>query len=179
MSEPLLPTTRWQGHSRLLGKENGTLSPSAEWCLLPVLLVTALVQRKWLKRQPGWREVTDGVFFGRKVTSAEANELAKDGNLAVLDLTAESNAPVAFREHAHYHNLPLLDLVPLKPEHISAAIQILREQRARGRRVYLHCQLGLQRSALIAAHWLVDCGSAADIEEAKSKVRAIEPAVVI
>ncbi|MBL9144640.1 MAG: dual specificity protein phosphatase family protein [Verrucomicrobiaceae bacterium] len=167
------------GHSRLLGKENGTLSPSAEWCLLPVLLVTALVQRQWLQRQPGWREVTDGVFFGRKVTSAEASELTKDGSLAVLDLTAESNAPVAFREHAHYYNLPLLDLVPLKPEHITTAIQIIREQRAAGRRVYLHCQLGLQRSALIAAHWLWHEGKVTALEEAVEQVRSIEPTVVI
>jgi dolichol kinase len=44
------------GLSRLLGKENGTLSPSAEWCLLPVILGTAWVQRKWLKHQPARRE---------------------------------------------------------------------------------------------------------------------------
>jgi hypothetical protein len=31
------------GLSRLLGKENGTLSPSAEWCLLPALLGTKLM----------------------------------------------------------------------------------------------------------------------------------------
>lgn len=167
------------GHSRLLGKENGTLSPSAEWCLLPVLLATKLVQRKWLQRQPGWHEVTDSVLFGRKVTKAEAETLAQDGNLAVLDLTAESTAPVAFREHARYHSLPLLDLVPLQPEHITAALNTIREQRAAGRRVYLHCQLGLQRSALIAAHWLVECGRAKDLDDARHQVRALEPAVVV
>lgn len=167
------------GESRLLGKENGTLSPSAEWCLLPVLLVTKLVQRKWLRREPGWHEVAEGVFFGRRVTNAEADALAREGNLAVLDLTAESNAPAPFREHAHYQNLPLLDLVPLKPEHVSAALKIIREQRSAGRRVYLHCQLGLQRSALIAAHWLVESGLVRDLEEARARVRAIEPAVVI
>ena len=167
------------GHSRLLGKENGTLSPSAEWCLLPVLLATKLVQRKWLQRQPGWHEVTNGVLFGRKVTNAEAETLAQDGNLAVLDLTAESTAPVAFREHACYHSLPLLDLVPLQPEHITAALSTIREQRAAGRRVYLHCQLGLQRSALIAAHWLVEYGKAKDLDDARQQVRALEPAVVV
>lgn len=167
------------GLPRLLGKENGTLSPAAEWCLLPVLLMTRVVQGKWLRRQPGWREVSPGVFFGRKVTLAEAESLAQGGDLAVLDLTAESNAPTAFREQAQYHNLPLLDLVPLTPVHIAAALQILREQRAAGRRVYLHCQLGLQRSAMIAAHWLVDCGAADSLEAARAKVRAIEPAAVI
>ncbi len=43
----------------------------------------------------------------------------------------------------------------------------------------MHCQLGLQRSALIAAHWLVENGAAADLEAAKHKIRALEPSVVI
>ncbi len=167
------------GLSRLLGKENGTLSPSAEWCLLPVLIGTAQIQKKWLRRCPGWHEVTPGVFFGRKVTKREAAALAQGGDLAVIDLTAESNAPVAFREHAHYHNLPLLDLVPLQPEHIRAALNLMREQRDAGRRVFLHCQLGLQRSALIAAHWLLETGATDDLEEAKHKIRALEPQVVL
>lgn len=167
------------GLSRLLGKENGTLSPSAEWCLLPVLIATKFIQRKWLARQPGWHEITPGVFFGRKVTAREAASLATNGDLAVIDLTAESNAPVAFREHAHYFNLPLLDLVPLKPEHITTALELIQQQRSAGRRVFLHCQLGLQRSALIAAHWLVETGADRDIEVAKAQIRKIQPLVVI
>lgn len=166
------------GLSRLLGKENGTLSPSAEWCMMPVLLVTHWYQRRWLKRVPGWHEIADGVLFGRKVTSQEAQQLASTGNLAVLDLTAESNAPVTFREVASYHNLPLLDLVPLQPEHIQQALTIIRKERAAGRRIYLHCQLGLQRSALIAAHWLVDSDAAKNLEEAKALVSKAEPLVV-
>lgn len=165
------------GLSRLLGKENGTLSPSAEWCLLPVLIATAQIQRKWLQRQPGWHEVAPDVLFGRKVTAKEARGLV--GHLAVLDLTAESNAPTAFREHAHYQNLPLLDLVPLKPEHIATALDFIREQRGMGRRVFIHCQLGLQRSALIAAHWLVESRAAKDLDEARQIIRRLEPRVVI
>ncbi len=167
------------GLSRLLGKENGTLSPSAEWCLLPVLLVRGWVQRRWLKRQPGWHELTPGVYFGRRVTRQEAAVLAQGGDLAVIDLTAESNAPAAFREQTLYQNLPLLDLVPLQRRHIDEVLRLVRAHRAAGRRVYLHCQLGLQRSALIAAHWLVASGAARGLAEAKTRVRELEPAVVI
>lgn len=166
------------GLSRLLGKENGTLSPSAEWCLLPVILGTAWVQRKWLKCQPAWREVSPGVLFGRKLTGKEAETLVSQGPLSVIDLTAESNAPVAFRERAHYHNLPLLDLVPLQPEHIRAVLDLMRQEQAQGRRVFLHCQLGLQRSALIAAHWLAETETIS-LEAAVRRIREIEPRVVI
>lgn len=171
------------GLSRLLGKENGTLSPSAEWCLLPILLVRGWVQKKWLKRKPGWCAVTPGVCFGRRVTGKEAVAMVAAGTaeppLAVLDLTAETNAPTAFRENAFYLNLPLLDLVPLKAEQIAIAIEYIRGQRAEGRRVFVHCQLGLQRSALIVAHWIREEGEGCELEEAVRRVRALEPGVVI
>ncbi len=166
------------GSSRLLGKENGTLSPAAEWCTLPVMFGAWLVQRRWLKRQPAYREITPGVFFGRKPSAREAAELVRGGPLAVLDLTAEGNAPVAFREHSHYLNLPLLDLVPPRPEDIEKALDFIHEQQPQ-RRVLIHCQLGLQRSATIAAHWLVASGRAENPAAAKSALRQIDPALVL
>ena len=167
------------GRSRLLGKENGALSPGAEWCLLPVLLTARCYQRRWLRRTPAWRELGPGLLWGRQLSASEAAPLIEEGNLAVLNLTAESNAPAAFRERAAYHNLPLLDLVPLRDEHIGAALAIVRAERCAGRRVYLHCQLGLQRSALIAAHWLVETGAASDLEAALDEIRRQEPLTVL
>lgn len=166
------------GLSRLLGKENGTLSPSAEWCLLPLLLATWLIQRRWLKRQPGWREITPGVFFGRSLTAREAATMAAGSPLAVLDLTAESNAPTFFREHTHYLNLPLLDLVPPLPADVARCVDFIREHQAQ-RRVFIHCQLGLQRSATVVAHWIVASGSAETLADAKAAVRSLDPVVVI
>jgi len=166
------------GLSRLLGKENGTLSPSAEWCLLPVLLVTRFYQRRWLRREPAWCEITPGVFFGRKLTPREAEGLLASGPLAVLDLTAESNAATILRERAHYRSLPLLDLVKPADADIAKALAFIRDQQAQGR-VYVHCQLGLQRSALIVAHWLVESGGACDLEKAKSIVHNRVPQVVL
>jgi hypothetical protein len=166
------------GRSRFLGKENGTLSPSAEWCLLPVLLGAKFIQRRWLKRLPAWRELTPGVIFGRKLSAGEAAALVADSPLAVLDLTAESNAPAAFRERACYHNLPLLDLVEPSENDIAAALSYIREQQPQ-RRVFIHCQLGLQRSAVIAAHWLMAAGAAEDLQEARLKIHELEPTVVI
>jgi len=166
------------GSSRLLGKENGTISPAAEWCMLPVMLGAWLVQRRWLKRQPAFREITPGVFFGRKLSEHEAAGLVLEGPLAVLDLTAEANAPVAFREYTLYFNLPLLDLVPLRAEDIGRALDFIREQQPQ-RRVLIHCQLGLQRSATIAEHWQVASGRAENLESAKSALRRMDPALVL
>jgi hypothetical protein len=167
------------GWARVLGKENGTLSPSAEWCLLPVVVVTWLYQRRWLKRDPGWCEITPGVFFGRKLAVREAKALLEKGPLAVLDLTAESNAPTVFRERAWYRSLPLLDLVKPADVDVAKAVAFIREQRLAERRVYVHCQLGLQRSALVVAHWLVENGGARDLAGAKAIVHTRVPEVVL
>lgn len=167
------------GRSSVLGKQNGCLSPSSEWCLLPYLAVAWLYQRKWLKAQPGWREISPGVFFGRKPSSREAAGLIAPGDLAILDLTAESNAPTAFRENGAYFNLPLLDLVPPAPGHIELALEFIDVQTQVGRRVYIQCQLGLQRSATIAAHWLVKAGHEKDLPAAIAAIRAAHPGVVL
>lgn len=165
------------GNPRLFGKENGTVSPSAEWCLLPVTITRLLVQWRWLRRKPAWHEVTPGVFLGRITTGREARELLTGGPLAVLDLTAESNAPAPFRGHAEYRSLPLLDLVPPTEDDIQRALGFLREHAPR-QRVFLHCQLGLQRSATIAARWMVDCGAAESLHEAESKLLGLNPEIV-
>ncbi|MCW1922614.1 dual specificity protein phosphatase family protein [Luteolibacter arcticus] len=166
------------GLSRVLGKENGTLSPAAEWCLMPVLLVAGIYQRRWLRREPAWCEIAPGVMFGRKLTGREAKGLLAGGPLAVLDLTAESNAPTVFREQALYRSLPLLDLVKPADADIAKAIAFIREQQPQ-RRVYVHCQLGLQRSALIIAHWLLESGGAGDIDGAKALVRTRLPEAIL
>jgi protein-tyrosine phosphatase len=45
--------------------------------------------------------------------------------------------------------------------------------------VYVHCQLGLQRSALILAHWLVESGGAGDLERAKAMICTQVPEAVL
>ena len=45
--------------------------------------------------------------------------------------------------------------------------------------VFRRSTQSLQRSALIAAHWLVAGGAAASLEDAKERIRVLEPLVVI
>jgi len=167
------------GRSSILGKQNGCLSPSSEWCLLPVLFGTWLYQRKWLTSHPAWFEASPGVIFGRKPSAREAAELTSTKPFSVLDLTAESNAPTPLRENARYFNLPLLDLVPPSQDHIGIALDFIRTERALGRNVFIHCQLGLQRSATIAAHWRVSAGADPDLKSATLSLRKINPAIVL
>lgn len=168
------------GLGRILGKENGCFSPAAESCLLPVFFVRWLVQRHWLRGEPAWHEISDGVYFGRKLSEREAKRIIKidSRELAVLDLTAESNATAIFRENTHYENLPLLDLIPPSAEQIEAALAFISAQKSHGRRVYVHCQLGFQRSARVAANFLHSTGEAEDLLAAQEKIRQVKPSVI-
>lgn len=167
------------GRTSILGKQNGCLSPSSEWCLLPVLSIAWIYQRKWLIAQPAFYEISTGILFGRKPSTQEAAALASSHRLAVLDLTAESNAPPVFREKTAYFNLPLLDLVPPSPDKIQVALEFINTQRSQGRTVFIHCQLGLQRSATIAAHWLVESGNEPDLNAAITELRTLNPILKI
>lgn len=161
--------------ARMLGKENGTLSPAAEWCLLPWLLIAEAVQRRHLKG-PCAREVAPGLLLGRRHTNKEAAALTARGPLAVLDLRAEGNAPPAFREKAIYCNLPWLDLVPPTEAALQEALQFIRAHHP-GRTVLIHCQLGLFRSAAVTAAWLVESGIVPDRTAAIEHLRRIDPRV--
>lgn len=132
------------------------------------------MQQRWRRHAPAWIEITSGVRFGRRPTAREAAALVAEGPLAVLDLTAERTAPPAFREQAVYHNLPLLDLVPPSPETLDAAVEFIRRHH-RERRVLIHCELGLQRSARVAERWLVVTGRHHDETEARAWLRTLAP----
>lgn len=160
---------------RMLGKENGTLSPAAEWCLLPWVLAAKAVQHRYLQG-PASREIAPGLLLGRRHTQSEAKELVSHTPLAVLDLTAEGNAPHAFREHAVYFNLPLLDLVPIDARTLHEALEFIRKHSAT-RTVLVHCQLGLLRSASVVAAWLVESGITPNLQAASEHIRDLDPRV--
>ena len=127
---------------------------------------------------PAAREIKPGLLLGRRHTQREAASLAASGSLAVLDLTAEGNAPHAFRERAVYQNLPLLDLVPMSSEALSEAMEFIRAHHET-HTVLVHCQLGLYRSASVAAAWLVEAGAVLDYAAAVEHIRKVDPRVKI
>jgi hypothetical protein len=161
----------------ILGKENGTLSPSAEWCLLPVMLVTGFIQRRYLRRLPPPVEIMPGIHFGRRLTKSEARALVASGPVAVLDLTAESNASPVLREQAHYCSIPLLDLVPPDAGSREQALAFIRTHHGQ-RPVFIHCQLGLLRSASITAAWLVESGTATNEADAFRRILSLQPEAI-
>ena len=156
-------------------KQHGCLSAAIEWALLPWILIGMAVRSRWRKGPP-YAELPGNVLFGRRLTSREAAEAIRGGVAAVLDLAAESNEARPFLERTTYRQLSVLDITAPSPAAMEEAVGFLREHSARGR-VYVHCELGLSRSAAIAVAWLIANETAENVEEAIERVRVLRPTI--
>jgi protein-tyrosine phosphatase len=162
---------------RFYQKSSGTLSPAVEWLLLPVQMIRLVWQRRWMRRETAWVQADRSVRFGRRPTSREAVQLINDGCVASVDLTAESNASLLLREHTAYLNAPVLDLTLPTAGQLREILAFIERHCSRGL-VMIHCELGLGRSAIVAAAWLLHCGRASHPAEAMRHISTLRPQAV-
>lgn len=154
----------WQKNSR------GRISLSAWLLLLPVIAGAHLSRRYFCRRLTPVSEITDGIAIGcwpvGPVTQA-----------SVLDLTAEFNAS-AKSKGSPCICYPLLDLTVPDRHQLLEAVAQLRALHQQHHSVLVHCALGLSRSALVVAAWLItERGLSA--AEAVDILRARRPEIVL
>lgn len=155
------------------GKQADGSMPVAVRCLFgPYLLGAWLNSRCWTRQLPVADTLAPGVLLGR---------LPGDGDLrrlqitALVDVCAELPCTTRGLRHA---SVPMLDLLTPDSDQLERAVTELAAARPAGP-VLLCCALGLARSALVAAAWLLRAGLASSVEEAVAQVRRARPAVVI
>jgi hypothetical protein len=158
-------------------KTDGRLPLSTRFVLAPVL-IGQHASRAWYRRacRP-WDEIAPGVRMGCALDNSEAAVAVGQGVTAVLDLTAEFSAPVAFRR-IEYLNLPILDLTRPSRDQLHEAIAFVAGQAAQGT-VYIHCKIGYSRSAAVAGAYLIASGRAASADEAIALLRSARPSIII
>jgi len=151
-----------RGSSSVFRKTSGRLPISTRFVLGPYLFgmfVRLLIYRPRCKR---WVEAAPGVYCGRLLTRREALELKTMGVTSVLDLTAEHAETRVFLETA-YLNVPVLDLTRPSEDQIASAVAFISEHAGRGG-VYVHCALGISRSAaVVTAYLAAERGLAVDL----------------
>src|SRR5688572_28982646 len=151
-------------------KRDGVIPIGTRALLLPYLIAARAVHRFYARHPTSTVEVAPSlVIGGRAATEVEC--------VAVLDLTAECNAPPCAASRT-YLNIPVLDLTPPTGSQLERAIRFIRAHANDGP-VYVHCALGLSRSACVAAARLIDMGIAASAEDAVARVRTKRPQAVI
>ncbi len=133
---------------RVFRKYAGYLSIPARIVLAPYLFGLWLTRCWfWSRDRRGVVRVSDGVYIGRLPDARVCARLRDLGVTTVIDLTAEHSVPRAVRA-LDYYNFPVMDLT--RPDESILASVAAAIDRAHGA-VYVHCALGLGRSATAVA----------------------------
>ncbi|WP_038180453.1 phosphatase PAP2/dual specificity phosphatase family protein [Xenorhabdus bovienii] len=156
------------GSSVFQKQADGCMSLSARWLLAPYQLGAWLSYLWFRRKSTPFSHITEGIILGslpcQPVTTA-----------SVLDMTAEWHR----RSDSHtvdYVCQPQIDLLPLAPEALQSAICALDKLRQQGD-VFVHCTLGLSRSAMVVAAWLLKQHPEYDINTVVAILRKARPHV--
>ncbi|VXC55319.1 putative membrane associated phosphatase [Enterobacterales bacterium 8AC] len=158
------------GVSALQKDRQGKLSPAAYWLLLPWRLGMLISRLRYTRRLPAISPLTEGVFLGFYPGSQPAQQ-------AVLDVTSEFPRARHLTDVA-YHCVPMLDLVCPDDTQLRQAVTALEQLRQSQGTVLVHCALGLSRSAMVAAAWLLEQQPALTVAQAVASIREKRPQVV-
>jgi membrane-associated phospholipid phosphatase len=163
------------GDADLFHKREGRIPVGTRFFLAPYLLGLGASRRYYFRRTGlPWMRVGNGLIVGRQLRGPDAARLIQQERVvAVIDLTAEHNeAPPLL--NLPYLNLPVLDLTTPTEAHCRAAAEFAAQHAPLGT-VYIHCGLGLSRSATIAAACLLATGEAESVDAACATVTRARP----
>jgi protein-tyrosine phosphatase/membrane-associated phospholipid phosphatase len=172
VSLSLVAIAYWLAGPSVFQKLDGRQSWPARALLAPYLLGAWLSYRFHTRGRPASQEAAPGLFFGRLPRREESHQWA---TAAVLDLTAEFSAGRGKRPFA-YLNVPVLDLTVPEPAALRAALDFI-EQQISSRPVFVHCALGLSRSAAVVAAWLLRTRRVDEAVDALQNLKNIRPGV--
>ena len=135
-------------------------------------------------RSYGFADVFDGLLIGAyPLDEADVSMLAAIGVERVLNLAEESEyrpgqrdvvEPALDAAGIEEHRLPLPDYGGLPPALIERAVQDILDWVQQGKRTYVHCRAGWQRSAVLAAA-VVAVRENVDVEQALALVQSRKP----
>ena len=114
-------------------------------------------------------------------TMSGSGECRRPQNSSAADSKVSSTSPAkcrSIRAGAPTPIFPVLDLTLPDRAALGAAVEAIERLRPRGR-VLVCCALGVSRSAVAVAAWLVATGRAPDADAALARVRAARPQIVL
>ena len=140
----------------------------AKFLLFPWLEALGQSRRWYWRRLPPPAPIHDGIHIGN-VRDAE------NWNGAVVDASCEHRRRGSA---ARFQRVPLLDLTAPTPDDLQAIARLIDQQRRHGP-VLVCCGLGLGRSVLLVAAWLLSTGRAANPDHAMRLIRRTRPGAVL
>ncbi|HCR3976934.1 TPA: phosphatase PAP2/dual specificity phosphatase family protein [Citrobacter koseri] len=158
------------GVEALQKDRTGRLTPAAWWLLFPWRLGMMLSMHCYTRRLPAVSPLVDGLFLGAYPCRPVKQQ-------AVLDLTGEFPRSHASQDVV-YCCVPMLDLVKPDYDTLYQAVGSLEQLRITHGSVLIHCALGLSRSALVGAAWLLYRYPGLGVDDAVDRLRKTRPQVV-
>lgn len=149
----------------------GRLTPAVWWLLLPWRMGMTLSRHFYTRRLPAVSPLGDGLYIGVFPRRSVEQQ-------AVLDLTSEFSRSRATQGVA-YRCVPMLDLVNPDDATLYQAVQTLEQLRVTHGCVLVHCALGLSRSALVSAAWLLRHYPLLSVDDAVTRLHQARPWVVL
>ncbi|WP_290705654.1 phosphatase PAP2/dual specificity phosphatase family protein [Amphritea sp.] len=142
--------------------------------LTPYLLGAYLSAQLLSRKRQGCVEVTKGVWLSQ-VPGRE--ELQHSRAAYRLNLTAEM-LPLNYR-CKNTRRIPMLDLAIPDEKTLRKAITELSRLADSNMPVLVHCALGLSRSAVVIAGWLISSNKASSVEQAVQMVAQVRPDCIL
>lgn len=161
---------------KIFSKENGKLSLAARSLLFPYLLGAIISYYYFTRRGIIIHEIAPNIFIGPKIPKKLAYRVADRKIKTVLDLTAEYSETLEVDDYL-YKNIGVLDLCTPHPKQLEEAVNFISESSTKGG-VYVHCSLGLGRSAAVAAAYLLSIGAVSNMPQAISRLHTLDSRLV-
>jgi protein-tyrosine phosphatase len=158
------------GLNTFLAKRRGGYHAMTWIVFWPWLAASWLNWRWWHGRIAPRAELEPGLWFGARPAPEDWESLRRAGIESVIDLAPElpSRPPAGMA----YDHLPLLDIAIPAPAALDEIARRIDERRGRGG-VYVHCALGMSRSAMAIAACMMRRGMTAD--RALSAIDRVRP----
>lgn len=141
-----------------------------------VIKYLSLVMQSFSKEQP-ISQVTDKMFIGQQLLWFHQKEFKERNISAVLDITIENTEPffITTDKSINYLRIPVLDKTSPTVRQLEDGVKWGLDQIAQGKKLYVHCTAGHERSATFVAAMLLRSKECKDLDEAMNKIRANRP----
>ncbi len=173
LSLALVASAYISGRADFLQKRNGRHCGVVWLLFAPYLFATKMSWQLYTKHIEPWQHLKEGIYFGRKLKKVEVHTLKDHGIAAVLDLTPEIAESKTWG-NVRYQHIPMLDFATPDKNAIHAATEFIKKHR---NGIYIHCTLGLSRSALVIIAYLLT--ENINFDDALSYVRKKRSGVVL
>jgi hypothetical protein len=152
-------------------KRHGRIHPIVAAIIAPYSVAAWMNSRWWTRRAPDAQEVVDGIWLGRAPGWFD-RDVKNFGS--IVDVTAELQIRIA---GTVYRGVPMLDLLMPSPRQLGEAVAAI-EELGPHRPTLVCCALGLSRSPMAIAAWMVSTGRAVSMQEATRMIRLRCPRIL-